>query len=71
MDVDIERDLNKRHAAPTEFWVGLALLAITTLIALLLLTRDEMKDQIDHVRKTSYIKETPGIKNDFYGKEKI
>ncbi len=71
MDVDIERELNRRGAAPTELWIGLTLLAIVTIIALLLLNNDGRKDQFNTEKKTSYIKDLPRLKKDSYGKESI
>lgn len=71
MDVDIERELNRRRDAPAELWIGLVLLTIITIIALLLLNNDGRKDQFNPEKKTSYIKELPGLKNEPYGKENI
>ena len=69
--MELDQELNKRHAAPSEFWFGLALLTIATIIALLLLNNDGRKDQFNIEKKTTYLKEAPTIKTDFYGKEKV
>ena len=69
--MELDQELNKRHAAPLEFWLGLALLAIATVIALILLNNDGRKDQFNMEKKTTYLKEQPTLKNEFYGKEKV
>jgi hypothetical protein len=69
--MDLDQDLNRRHAAPSEFWFGLAVLTIATLIALILLNNDGRKDQLNVEKKTTYLKDAPILKNEFYGKEKI
>ncbi len=69
--MELDQELNKRHAAPSEFWFGLALLAIATIIALILLNNDGRKDQFNIEKKTTYLKQQPILKNEFYGKEKI
>ena len=63
--MDIENELNRRRSAPTEFWIGLALLAVATIIALILLNNDGRKDQRNLEDKTTF------LKIDFYGKENI
>ena len=63
--MESDQELNRRHAAPTELWIGLALLIIGTIIALRLLNNDGRKDQINVEKKTTY------LKTEFYGKEKI
>lgn len=63
--MDTEQELNRRHAAPTELWLGIALLTLATIIALVLLTKDGRRDQKNSERKTTY------FKTFFYGKEKI
>lgn len=69
--MDLDQELNRRHEAPSEFWFGLALLTIATIIALILLSNDGRKDQLNMEKRTTYLKETPILKNEFYGKEKI
>lgn len=69
--MELDQELNKRHAAPSEFWFGLALLAIATIIALILLNNDGRKEQFNIEKKTTYLKQQPILKNEFYGKEKI
>ena len=69
--MELEQELNRRRAAPAEFWFGLALLAIATIIALILLNNDGRKDQFNLEKKTTYLKDPSTLKTDFYGKEKI
>jgi hypothetical protein len=69
--MELEQELNKRHKAPSELWIGLALLAIATIIALILLNNDGRKDQFKMEKKTTWLKEPSIFKTDFYGKEKI
>lgn len=69
--MEVEQELNRRRAAPFEFWFGLALLTLVTIIALILLNNDGRKDQFNLEKKTTYLKEAPILKTDFYGKEKL
>lgn len=69
--MELDQELNRRRTAPSEFWFGLALLTIATIIALILLNNDGRKDQVNIEKKTTYLKGTPILKNEFYGKEKI
>lgn len=69
--MELEQDLNRRRTAPSEFWLGLALLTIATIIALILLNNDGRKDQFNPEKKTTYLKEPSILKTEFYGKEKI
>ena len=59
--MELDKELNRRHAAPPELWIGLALLTIATIIALILLSNDGRNIE----KKTSY------LKTELYGKEKI
>ena len=59
--MELDKELNKRHAAPAELWIGLALLILATIIALILLTNDGRNVE----KKTSY------LKTELYGKEKV
>ena len=68
--MELEQDLNRQRTAPSEFWLGLALLTIATIIALILLSNDGRKDQFNFEKKTTYLKEPSILKNEFYGKEK-
>ena len=68
--MDLEQELNKKRAAPTEFWVWLALLTIATFIMIILLYNDGRKDQFNLEKKTTYLKEST-FKTIYYGKEKI
>ena len=63
--METEQELNIRHAAPTELWIGLALLTITTIIVLILLTNDGRTSQRRTEKKIAF------IKTDFYGKKNI
>ena len=60
-----EHELNERRAAPTELWVGLALMTIATIILLVLLTHDGRQGQTRTEKKIAY------LKTHSYGKEKI
>lgn len=70
-DMELEKELNRRRTAAPEFWFGLALLTIATIIALILLSNDGRKDQFNPEKKTTYLKEPSILKTEFYGKEKI
>ena len=63
--MDTDRELNNRHAAPTELWIGLALLTIVTIVLIILLTHDGRQSQRRMEKKIAYIKTSS------YGKEKI
>ena len=63
--MELEQELNKRRAAPTELWIGLALLTIATIILLIFLTHDGRQSQKRMEKKISYFKTLS------YGKEKI
>lgn len=68
--MELEQELNRRRTASPEFWFGLALLTIATIIALILLSNDGRKDQFNSEKKTTYLKEPSILKTEFYGKEK-
>jgi len=63
--VETDQELNRKHAAPTELWVGLILLTIVTIVLIILLTHDGRKNQRRMEKKIAY------IKTSLYGKEKI
>lgn len=63
--METEQELNIRHAAPAELWIGLALLTLATIIALILLSNDGRKSQRRTEKQIAY------LKTEFYGKEKI
>ena len=69
--MELEQELNRRRRAPAELWIGLALLAIVTIIALIFLNNDGRKDQFNIEKKTTYLQEQSILKTEFYGKEKI
>lgn len=69
--MELEQDLNRRRTASSEFWLGLALLTIATIIALILLNNDGRKDQYNPEKKTTYLNKPTILKTEFYGKEKI
>jgi hypothetical protein len=71
IDMELEQELNKRRAAPSEFWIGLALLTIAAIIAYILLNNSQREDQINIEKRTTYLNEPSILKTEFYGKEKI
>jgi len=70
--MDIEQELNRRRAAPTKFWIELALLIIASLLILLWVMNSRKKSQTDVEKRISYSSgRSTHVKNYLYGKEKI
>ena len=63
--METDQELNRKHAAPIELWVGLILLTIVTIVLIILLTHDGRQSQRRMEKKIAY------IKTSLYGKEKI
>jgi hypothetical protein len=71
--MELEQELNKRRAAPTDFWIQFILFAIATIIAFFLLKNSKSQSQRKTEKKIAYVnfKELTTIKTVAYGKNKI
>jgi len=71
--MELEQELNKRRAAPADFWISFILLAIASIIAFFLLNNSGRKDQRKTEKKIAYtiFERTTKSKIEVYGKNKI
>ena len=71
--MELEQELNKRRAAPTDFWIQLVLLVIATIVIMIIVNRSRKKLQTETEKKVAYIffKEPTKSKIVSYGKNKI
>jgi hypothetical protein len=70
--MELEQELNKRRAAPTDFWIQLVLLTIATIIAFFLLNNSRQTQRKTEKKIAYSISErSTNSKIELYGKNKI